>query len=246
MIQLQNVTVSYERHPAVHHVSGTINEGQLIALVGPNGGGKSTFLKAIMGLLPLETGSIKSTIHKKDFAYLSQLPDIDRTFPITVLETVTLGHCTHRGLFKRFTDTDIADAKNALHQVEMDGFENRPLSTLSVGQLQRVLFARTIVQNARVILLDEPFAAIDQRTVAALMKLLLQWQSEGRTILCVLHDLNLAQTHFPDSILLARELIGWGATSDVLTPHNLEHARTHAESWFDPCAAHSLCLPRAV
>jgi len=124
----------------------------------------------------------------------------------------------------------------ALHGVGLQGFEDRNIGSLSSGQLQRVLFARLLVQDADLILLDEPFSAIDSATSAALLTFILQWHRQGRTVIAVLHDDALVRTHFPDSMLLARELVAWGTTADVLTAANLARARSMAEAWDESAA----------
>jgi len=122
-------------------------------------------------------------------------------------------------------------ARRALSAVGLDGFERRPIETLSVGQFQRVLFARLIVQDAELILLDEPFAAVDWRTSEDLLHLVESWHLEHRTVAAVLHDLDQVREHFPDTLMIARECVAWGATEDVVTPHNLLRARQMSEAW---------------
>jgi zinc/manganese transport system ATP-binding protein len=231
-IRLDNVTVAYDRHPAVHHVTGRFAPGSLTAIVGPNGAGKSTLLKAIMGQLPVADGQIeRGALKPRDIAFLPQQASLDRAYPISVLELVLLGHWQRAGAFGRITGRDIAAARDALQAVGLSGFEKRPLGTLSTGQAQRALFARVLVQDARVILLDEPFNALDARTVADLLALLERWHGEQRTVIAVLHDFDLVRQNFPDAVYLARRLIAWGRSDAVLTPENQLAARRMAESW---------------
>jgi zinc/manganese transport system ATP-binding protein len=119
----------------------------------------------------------------------------------------------------------------ALDAVGLAHFEQRGVSTLSAGQFQRVLFARLMVQNAPLILLDEPFTALDTKTTRDLLALVERWHGEGRTIIAVLHDFDQVRAHFPDSLLLARELVAWGATEDVMSADNLMAARRISEAW---------------
>jgi len=236
-IRLDNVTVAYDRHPAVHHVSGRFTTGSLTAIVGPNGAGKSTLLKAIMGQMPVADGSIdRGPLKARDIAFLPQQASLDRAYPISVLELVLLGHWQRAGAFGRISKDDIAAAHDALHAVGLTGFEKRPLGTLSIGQAQRALFARVLVQDARVILLDEPFNALDARTVADLLALLERWHGEQRTVIAVLHDFDLVRQNFPDAVYLARRLIAWGRSTEVLTPENQLAARRMAESWDERAA----------
>ena len=231
-IQITNLSAGYDRHPVVHHVSGTFAEGSMTAVVGPNGGGKSTMLKALAGFLPLMTGSIDfGGLKPKDIAYLPQQFEIDRTFPISVIDVVLLGHWPRLGALglrrKRHRD----EALQALAQVDMAGFADRPIISLSTGQWQRVLFARLSLQRAKLILLDEPFAAIDGRTTHDLLHVLDDWRKQGTTVACVIHDLNLVRDHFPQTLILARNLIAWGDTPTALTDENLARASALATAW---------------
>ncbi|RYF40881.1 MAG: metal ABC transporter ATP-binding protein [Comamonadaceae bacterium] len=230
VIRLKNLTVSYRRHPALHHVTGTFEKGSLTAVCGPNGAGKSTLLKSLLGLLPAE-GDIAIDCSRARMAYLPQQADIDRSFPITVLDCVLLGFWPSHGSLRGLTATQRAAADNALRTVGLAGFAARPLGSLSAGQFQRVLFARLLVQDADVILLDEPFTAIDSRTSAALMTLVRRWADEGRTVIAVVHDDQLVRDAFKHCLLLARKVVAWGDTAAVLTPANLRTARAMAEAW---------------
>jgi zinc/manganese transport system ATP-binding protein len=168
-LTFENLTLGYDRHPAVHHLQGQVPEGSLLAVVGPNGAGKSTLLKGIAG-------------------------------------------------------------------VGLPGFQGRAIGSLSGGQLQRLLFARLLLQNARLILLDEPFTAIDARTARDLLDLVGRWHGEGRTVVAVLHDLDLVRERFPQTLLLAREPVAWGPTGDALAAANLLRARRMCEV-FDEAGA---------
>lgn len=228
-LRLTDLTVSYDRHPAVHHVSAEIPAGEITAIVGPNGAGKSTLLKALLGLAPRVEGRIECTA--KRIAYLPQQAEIDRSFPISTLDTVLLGRWSRFGGFGAATPADLHDAQHAIEAVGLSGFERRPIDTMSVGQFQRVLFARLLLQDADLVLLDEPFAAIDSKTVADLMVVIRRWQAEKRTVVAVLHDLDQVRRDFPNSLLLARELVDAGPTSRVLSAENLLRARAMAEAW---------------
>ncbi|QQS14685.1 MAG: metal ABC transporter ATP-binding protein [Rhodospirillales bacterium] len=240
-LRLRDVTVSYDRHPAVHHVSADIAEGALTAVVGPNGAGKSTLLKAMVGLVRGVSGKIEFPGRDRSrVAYLPQQAEIDRAFPISVFDMVLLGAWTGIGGFGAARPADHAGALRAIDAVGLRGFERRPLATLSSGQFQRALFARMLLQDAEIILLDEPFNAIDSRTTADLLALVRRWRDDKRTVVCVLHDLDQVRAHFGDTLLLARELVAAGPTERTLTPANLLKARAMAESWDDHaefCAA---------
>jgi zinc/manganese transport system ATP-binding protein len=228
-LKLVDLTVSYDRHPAVHHLSAEIPAAEMTAIVGPNGAGKSTLLKAMLGLAPHIEGRIECSARR--IAYLPQQAEVDRSFPISVLDTVLLGRWARFGAFGKAARIDVHDARHAIEAVGLSGFERRPIDTLSVGQFQRVLFARLLLQDADLVLLDEPFAAIDSRTVTDLMDVIRRWRSEKRTVVAVLHDLDQVRRDFPNSLLLARELVDSGPTGRVLSADNLLRARAMAEAW---------------
>jgi zinc/manganese transport system ATP-binding protein len=225
--------VSYHLHPALHHISGQFAPGSLTAVIGPNGSGKSTLLKSIAGLLAVEGGRVGGalTVNTQRMAYLPQLSEIDRSFPINVRDCVLLGCWSRCGAFGSVSSGLLAQVDTALLTVGLLGFEHRAVGTLSAGQLQRVMFARLLVQDAPLILLDEPFNAVDAKTTADLLTLVQQWHAEGRTVIAVLHDDAQVRQHFPQTLLLARERVGWGPTVDVLTEPNLQRARAMAEAW---------------
>ncbi|WP_330084284.1 ABC transporter ATP-binding protein [Methylocystis iwaonis] len=231
-IRLVNLTLGYDRRPAVHHLEGEIAPGAALAICGPNGAGKSTLLKALAGLLPPLGGRIeRGGATAREIAYLPQLVDIDRSFPINVRDFVAMGAMRRVGLFGRLDAGERERAAQAIDRVGLAGMEDRPIDTLSGGQMQRVLFARLIVQDQRVILLDEPFGAIDEATTDDLLGLIAQWRGEGRTIVAVLHELDLARRAFPETLLLARERIAWGDTGATLCAENLARARAMSEAY---------------
>ena len=233
-VRLENATFGYRRHPAVHHLTGTFEAGSLTAIAGPNGAGKSTLLKAIAGeMRPLSGHLAVDGIARRDIAYLPQIAEIERSFPISVLDMVAMGGWREAGLFGRIGRDVLKRAEAAIASVGLSGFEARPVGTLSGGQAQRALFARVLVQDARLILLDEPFAAIDSRTTADLFAILTRWQGEGRTVIAVLHDHDAVRAHFPSTLLLARECIAWGPTGEALRPEHLLAARRMCEAFHD-------------
>ena len=232
MLHCENLTLGYDRHPAIHHLNLDVPAGLLLAIVGPNGAGKSTLLKGIMGQLkPLQGHLQLSGIEREQIAYLPQQSRIDRQFPISVTELVGMGLWHKLGSFGRLTKAHRHQIEHALQAVGMQGFANRPIASLSGGQMQRTLFARLYLQNAELILLDEPFNAIDSRTCQDLLQLLQHWHQQGRTILAVLHDSEQVRHHFPYSLLLARQLVAYGATTEVITPENWQRARHQIESF---------------
>jgi zinc/manganese transport system ATP-binding protein len=231
-LQFRNLTLGYDRHPAVHHLDGAVRTGSLTAVVGPNGAGKSTLFKGLVGVIKPLAGRIeRNGVQPQDIAYLPQVAEIDRSFPIGVYDMVAMGLWRSKGLFGGIGRKDRDTVEGAIAAVGLTGFEERPIGTLSGGQMQRMLFARLLLQDARVIVLDEPFNAIDAKTSADLLDLVRRWHSEQRTVLAALHDLDVVKTHFPEALLLAREPVAWGATADVLTADNMLKARRMCEAF---------------
>lgn len=236
-LQFRDVTLGYDRHPAVHHLSGEVAAGALVAVVGPNGAGKSTLFRGIVGILKPLAGVIGlGDLNPRDIAYLPQTADIDRSFPISVYDFVGTGLWRRRGIFGGLGKNEQQKIREALSAVGLSGFENRPIGTLSGGQMQRMLFARVLLQDARVIVLDEPFNAIDAKTSADLIALVRRWHAEKRTVLAALHDMDLVRANFPETLLLARSKVAWGKTSEVLTQENLLAARHMCEAFDDGAA----------
>ena len=238
-IELSNLTLGYDRHPAVHHVSLRIAPGSLVALVGPNGAGKSTLIKALAGELRPISGAVGGLTGQR-IAWLPQHSGLDPSFPIDVRRMVAMGLWHRLGALGRLTAEHRRLCDEALAAVGLTGFESRGLDTLSGGQLQRALFARLILQDAPVVLLDEPFAAVDNRTSADLLALLHRWQHQGKTVIVVLHDLAQVRAHFPLTLLLARELVAYGPTTEVLTDAHWTQAQRMHEAFDDDaplCAA---------
>jgi zinc/manganese transport system ATP-binding protein len=240
-LRFSNLTLGYERHPAVHHLDGDVDKGSLLAVVGPNGAGKSTLFKGIVGSLRPLAGRIeRGGLTVRDIAYLPQIADIDRSFPINVYDMVSMGLWRRSGLFGGIRRKERAEIETAIAAVGLTGFEDRAIATLSGGQMQRTLFARLLLQDAELIVLDEPFNAIDAKTCADLLDLVRRWHSERRTVLAALHDIEVVKAAFPDTLLLARAPVAWGPTRDVLTPENLLKARRMCEAFDEhahECAA---------
>ena len=237
-IEFRDVTLGYDRHPAVHHLDGEVASGALLAVIGPNGAGKSTLFRGLVGILKPLAGSIQTGgLDVKDVAYLPQTVDIDRSFPISVYDFVGTGLWRSTGFFGGMGREARDRIAHALAAVGLNGFENRPIGTLSGGQMQRMLFARVLLQDARLIVLDEPFNAIDARTSADLLDLVKRGHAEKRTVLAALHDMELVRSHFPETLLLARGPVAWGSTAEVLTAENLLEARRMCEAFDESAAA---------
>lgn len=231
LISFDNVTLGYHRHPAVHHLRGEIEAGSLLAVVGPNGAGKSTLLKGITGELRPMQGEFRFTgIQRASIAYLAQDAALDPGFPIALRDFVAMGLWSEFGAFRALTRQASARVDAAIAAVGLQGLETRPIGQISGGQFQRARFARVILQDAPLVLLDEPYAAIDAATVRDLAALVRRWHAEGRTVVSVLHDFAHVREAYPETLLLAREVIAHGPTDRVLTDDNLRRARQLAEA----------------
>ena len=217
----------------MHHITGEVPRGELLAIVGPNGAGKSTLLKGIIGELKPLSGSLdRDGLKKSDIAYLPQQIDIDRSFPD--LGVRLRGHgavAQDRRLARPSTASATTRSPGRWPRSGWSILRPARSARLSGGQFQRVLFARLLLQDAALILLDEPFRAVDTKTVADLIALILRWHGEGRTVLAALHDIEQVRAHFPATLLLAREVVAWGETRKVLTPANLAKSRQLVEAF---------------
>ncbi len=220
MLELSHVSYSYNEFKALQDISVSVLPQALTAVIGPNGAGKSTLLKIIANLITPAKGKMKLAKNVK-IAYLPQYSLLDRTFPLTVFDVVAMGLWQDIGIFGGLSKKKTESIYFALDAVGLNDFDSRSLSDLSGGQFQRLLFARMIVQNADLLLLDEPFAAVDEPTVKDLLKLITMWHQQGKTILAVMHNLKLVKNYFPTTILLAKKIISAGKTSDVIDPSNL-------------------------
>jgi len=241
-VRVQDLTVSHRGHPAVHHLSGEFAPGRLTAVVGPNGAGKSSLMTVLAGTRRDFQGRIERP-PAAQVAYLPQAAALDRSVPVTVHEVVAMGLWARLGSFRGLDPAGRDAVARALAAVGLAGFDRRLIGELSAGQAQRVLFARVLVQDAALILLDEPFNAIDARTTADLLALLARWRSESRTVIAVLHDLEQVRAHFDEVLLLAREAVAWGPTARVLQAEHLFRARGMAESWDEDAP---VCATRKV
>ena len=230
-IGIERLCCRFGARPALAGLTGVFAPGSLTAVVGPNGAGKTTLLRSLSGLHPGYAGRIdRGGLAPRDVALLPQASGLDRSFPVTCGEVVALGGWGAMGAFGAASAGLVARADAALAQVGLAGFAARSIGALSAGQFQRVLFARLIVQDAPVLLLDEPTAAVDARTEADLVALIRRWHGEGRTVIVVLHDLDLVRALCPQALLLAGEMVAWGATAEVLTAENRLRARLLAEA----------------
>lgn len=227
MITFTKISASYDgKNQAVQEVSFTINKPAIVGIIGPNGAGKSTFIKAALQLIE-GSGSVNSDGRplkdfQKNIAYVEQKSAVDYTFPITVAEVVSLGLYPELPFFKRLKTKDWQKVEEALALVKMSGFSQRQIGELSGGQFQRVLIARTLLQEAEFIFLDEPFVGIDAASEAIILDILKRFRDEGKIIFIVHHDLGKVREYFDELVMLNQSLIACGPTDTVFTEGNLQ------------------------
>lgn len=226
---LDDVTVSYGPRAALDGVTGIVPAGSAVALIGPNGAGKSTLLKAILGLVPLQRGRIEVLDRapaeaRRDVAYVPQSDALDPEFPISALDVVLMGRYREVGWLRRPGRSDRRLAAEALERVGLTERSRDRFGTLSGGQRQRVLLARAIAQEARLLLLDEPFNGVDTTTQQLLVEVLADLRSAGTAVVMSTHDLSMAHLTCTEACLLNRTLIGFGPVADVLTHEHLRAA----------------------
>lgn len=232
-LEVQNLTVSYDRISVLWDLNFSVPTGKLVAILGPNGAGKSTFVKTILGLTNPLTGQIRilgktGKSQLKKIAYIPQRESIDWDFPITVEELVMQGLYTTHGFWKMCKKKDRLAALNALKTVDMAGYANRQISQLSIGQQQRVFLARALLQNVDIFFLDEPFSGVDSVTEKLIFKFLQNLRSQGKTLFVIHHDLKNIQKYFDWIILLNMRLIACGEIKECLSKENLQ--KTYGQS----------------
>lgn len=235
-IRLTDLSVGQRRSTpdfVLKGISGQFDQGSMTAILGPNGAGKSTLIKTIVGFLKPISGKVDIAPQlREQMSLLPQLSEIDKSFPITVHDLVALGAWRRVGPFRSYSEEERSRIRHALMQVGLQHQAQQLIGTLSGGQLQRALFARLIVRDPQIFLLDEPLTAIDEDTCADLVRLMQGWHQAGRTVIAVLHDAALVERVFPDTLLLAGEQVAWGKTADVLNEDNLQKARRLALKGF--------------
>jgi zinc/manganese transport system ATP-binding protein len=224
-IAVRNLSLHYGERCALDGVTGEFESASLTAVIGPNGAGKSSLLKVLAGIVRPAGEVICPALARHRLAYLPQQDELDRGFPVTVAELVALGDWRNFGSVREPPRCLAAKVHEALAAVGLLTIMDWQIAELSVGQFQRALFARLLLQDADVILLDEPFASLDESTTEDLLNFLQRWQGEARTVVAVLHDLEQVRRYFPSTLLLARSPIAWGDTSLSLSPGNLALAQ---------------------
>ena len=228
-IDVTDLTVAYRDKPVLWDVDLQVPPKVLLAIVGPNGAGKTTLIKAILNLVPATAGRVLVYGHpyaeqRHLVGYVPQRGSVDWDFPTDVLDVVTMGRYGTLGWVKRPGRTERERALEALHKVGMETFIHRQISQLSGGQQQRVFLARALVQDAEIYLMDEPFQGVDATTERAIIALLQELRSGGKTVLVVHHDLQTVPEYFDWVTLLNVRRIASGPVSEVFTEENLRLA----------------------
>jgi manganese/zinc/iron transport system ATP- binding protein len=229
ILRFNDVTVRFNRRTVLESITEQVRCNSLTAIVGPNGAGKTTLLRSILGWHPLSSGEIRigdSHAHHAlpRLAYLPQRAEIDWDFPVTVGAVVEQGRYPHLGPFRSFSRGDWEAVAKAIQEMGLESMVNRQIRFLSGGQQQRVFLARALAQGADIFLLDEPFSSLDMRATEDLLALFQEWKTQGRTLLAVVHDLDMARRAFDHVLLLRSKLIASGEPSSVLTESNLQAA----------------------
>lgn len=226
-LEAHDLTVTYDKRPALYGIDVEIAEGSLVGIVGPNGAGKSTLIKSVMGVVPSSGGWVKVfgkpvRENLRRVGYVPQRESVDWDFPVTVMDVAMMGTYGRLGLFRRPGKQEKLRAAEALEKVGMLPYSNRQIGNLSGGQQQRVFLARALAQDSDLYLMDEPFAGVDAATEAAIVTLLKEMRERGKTVLVVHHDLQSASEYFDSLLLLNMRLVAYGKVEDVYTPELLQ------------------------
>ncbi len=225
-VELHDLTVAYHKKPVLWDIDLAIPEGEMVGIIGPNGAGKSTLIKAVLGLVPAATGWVRVfgesyASRRREVGYVPQRESVDWDFPVSALDVVLMGTYGRLGWCRRPGAAERKQALGALERVGMQDFARRQISQLSGGQQQRVFLARALAQNARLYLMDEPFAGVDAATETAIVNVLRDLKQQGRTLLVVHHDLQTVEGYFDRVVLVNLRLVAAGPTREVFTRDNL-------------------------
>jgi len=225
-LSIHALTVAYHRKPVLWDVDYDAPDASLIAIVGPNGAGKSTLIKACLGLAPAASGVVEFwggpyRARRRDIGYVPQRESVDWDFPVSVLDVVAMGRYGRIGWFAPVSRAHKNAALEALGQVGMADYANRQIRQLSGGQQQRVFLARALAQEARLYFMDEPLAGVDASTERAIVDVLRRLRDQGRTVICVHHDLTTVPEYFEHVVLLNQRVVASGPVSEVFTQDNL-------------------------
>ena len=230
-IEVEDVTVHYGEVLALDAVSVRVERGRVCGLIGMNGSGKSTLFKSIMGMVRPDRGQVlidgvEPAVARKRgrIGYVPQSEEVDWAFPVSVRDVVMMGRYGHLGLTRRPHSADRESVAGALERVELTEYADRQIGQLSGGQRKRAFVARGIAQGAEILLLDEPFAGVDKRSEATIVRLLKELATDGRTVLVSTHDLHALPELADEAILLMRRVLLHANVDEVLKPENLAMA----------------------
>lgn len=224
MISFRSLSLRFDSTQALYNLNADIAKNSLMALVGPNGGGKSTLIKCLLGILQPTSGKVLLNINRSKIAYLPQVNTMDKSFPINVADTVSMGFWKKNQLHRALDKNQKTALDEVLEKLNLTKLKKAPIANLSGGELQKTIFARIMLQDADLILLDEPFVAIDAATTKELLNLIGDWHKAGKTVIAVMHDLHQVRSYFPETFLISKTKIAQGATEKTLTEENLAKA----------------------
>jgi len=225
-ISIKDLTVSYEDKKILSNINMEIPKGKLIGIIGPNGGGKSTFIKGILNIVKKNSGIIKFQgedykKYLKKIAYIPQRDTVDWDFPTTVLDVVIMGSYGRLGLFKSPGKKEKEEAIKNLKKLNIEKYIDRQISQLSGGEKQRVFIARALMQKAEIYFMDEPFQGVDIKTEKEIIEILKKLKEKGKTVLVVHHNLEKVKDYFDYLIMINREIVAVGETNDIFIEKNI-------------------------
>ncbi len=226
-IEIRDLSVAYNRHPVAESVTLSVPRGAMVGIVGPNGGGKSTLLKAVLGLVPRQRGTVEIMGRKVDrrarrlVGYVPQREDVDWNFPVSAFDVVMMGRVPSTKLLRRRTARDEELVWKALKTVGMEKLADTPIGEFSGGQQQRIFLARALAQEAEILLLDEPVSGVDAPSQHEIFELLRRLQGAGKTVIVTTHDLSCVAERFDLVLLLNKRVVAFGEPEEVFTPELL-------------------------
>ena len=225
-VSVKGLSVSYGKKRILANVHMELEAGKLYGLIGPNGAGKSTLFKAMLGLIPNDSGTIRllgadPDDRRERLAYIPQKDEVDWHFPATVADIVRMGRFPHKRFYQRLDATDQKLAEDAMHEMGIYDLRKRQIGALSGGQQQRVFIARALCQQAELFFLDEPFVGVDITTEERIIAMLKKLAQQGKTVLVVHHDLSTVPVYFDSVVLINQRMIAYGPTKSTFTADNL-------------------------
>lgn len=241
LLQLENISVGYNSKPVLKDVSLTVNSGDFIGIIGPNGGGKTTLLKVILEILKPWKGQITvgdkiNASHQKSIGYLPQYNNFDRKFPVTVKDIVRSGFITKNNLVKRYSAKENQRAEALMKEMGISELKNRSASELSGGELQRAMLCRALASDPDLLILDEPNTYVDNKFEHELYENLVRLNKQGKAILLVTHDIGTVSyyiksiacvnetLHFhPSNIITEKQLAAYNCPLQIITHGDVPH-----------------------